>query len=1305
MISSVDDEGSSSEPPLNPSDTAPPRPSAAPASRLSFFDDEYVGGQRVPSPPTDTPAAGHTDPPALMPSQIDLALETDEESQQMADRINHLLLTRDYVGDFKPHLIPSLAIAPETHHRLMDLLTHRNRIESDLENLHDDIAADGTPLDPTRDIEPEYERLSTICNNLNREMLTEYAQFLGSFRERPPSRKRTVDVAFAAAPEPLHQDEVAGTTTKVSFEKTETASGLDTATAANPATKTSGEIAGTTTKVSFEKTETASGLDTATAANPATKTSGESAANVPCPYTHAKDQPAPPLTVPQFETISMSETTHKALFMAHDACYSTIHTALADSGASHILFRESQSDCLSQIERCQRDKPFAVLKTANGAVLKAIGRGQLTIAQCTVTAYIFRDAELAHNLLGLIPFANLGCTMIFQPHLFGIYLPNTQTPFVVGSRTSANALWTVDLNQYTAHHKHIDSDGIPPPSAPERGVFIEANAVDKHDNASYVRFVHASLGYPAPSTFLRAVTAGYITGPNQFPRLTPKMVRKHLPNAMPTAKGHLDRTRSAQLHKNSDAVSARQRHHTIAQRGNMARLAEKILKAEAAPYFVPEDGPRSTRLHMDYTGPLPERFSAGTLFMQVSVWGGYINLQPLTSLRAEHTAPALQAAVEFFRRHGAHLTLLRMDNQRSQPLIAIAKKLELKMDLVPPFVKNPNRTKRAIRTGENHIIATRAGFHLHCPHVYLDKCLMQIELTLNIIRPFEYDPTVSAYEGLLKHTFNFKAHPIAPVGTKVLTWDAPDHRGSWADHGVEAVYLGPATDHFRAFHVWVPNASAPRITNTVWWFLNDDLVPDTTLLTPDVDLAYPPTKARPQPRDNGADLIGRAFFEPELGICLITGLGPVAEKRMSTRAQKRSHQGDNVPLIAPGAHHTLMYKQIGKTEEHYSSLSEILFWIEQGPLLQPPQFPLHAPPNHTAAPITTPSYVPATLEDVPRTPATTAKKIDIKPANQRAFCTITPPPKIVRANPELVRPIKTSQKVSRTNQKLPWPIAPARTPPLRVSSRLLARSMPSLEQRVTDREQRVTDRQQRVSHPPQQTHAITNMALLETRSNLAPTVGPLPKFIAPLLPPEYDDNRTIEEETENFIAWCELNEHRQQQSADKQPSRQSPSHPCQPIPASVLPPVFPTGPLNLNPDGSELNYRKSHAGPHAKYWERADGEEIERLVTTGTIKPCLFRDIPSDKIVTYVNPICVEKTNDDGSIKFRTRLTIGGDRILYPDDTSAVTRNDAIYFSVHKTHYGLPQAGALSQQRLFAHLRSHGYSPLPSTPAVFRNAT
>ncbi len=82
-----------------------------------------------------------------------------------------------------------------------------------------------------------------------------------------------------------------------------------------------------------------------------------------------------------------------------------------------------------------------------------------------------------------------------------------------------------------------------------KGQYIEAHATIHHDTASYIKFVHASFGYPAPNTFLRAVERGFITGPSQYPRLTTKTVRKHLPNAMATAKGHLDRTPSALPHE------------------------------------------------------------------------------------------------------------------------------------------------------------------------------------------------------------------------------------------------------------------------------------------------------------------------------------------------------------------------------------------------------------------------------------------------------------------------------------------------------------------------------------------------------------------------------------------------------------------------------------------------------------------------------------------------------------------------------------------------------------------------------------
>ena len=206
--------------------------------------------------------------------------------------------------------------------------------------------------------------------------------------------------------------------------------------------------------------------------------------------------------------------------------------------------------------------------------------------------------------------------------------------------------------------------------------------------------------------------------------------------------------------------------------------------------------------------------------------------------------------------------------------------------------------------------------------------------------------------------------------------------------------------------------------------------------------------------------------------------------------------------------------------------------------------------------------------------------------------------------------------------------------------------------------------------------------------------------------------------------------------------------------------------MNLNADGTPLNHRKAHRGPNSDHWIRADAEEFQRLFQTGTIRPIQFADIPAGHVTTYVNPVCSEKLNDDGSVKTRTRMTIGGDRIHYPFNKSAETadldavkillncmisensnwstmdltdfylgtdlphpeyirfpesmippivkewynlrpyiNNNALYASVHKTHYGLPQAGALSQQRLFRHLRQHGYRKMTHTPSCFRNSS
>jgi hypothetical protein len=98
-------------------------------------------------------------------------------------------------------------------------------------------------------------------------------------------------------------------------------------------------------------------------------------------------------------------------------------TALADSGASHILLRRSDAHILHRVEYTQPPiPPFATLEAANGGTLHAIGIGTLHGGnQLDLPTYIFVDMELTANLLGLAPFCDRNCTVIITPRALLIY--------------------------------------------------------------------------------------------------------------------------------------------------------------------------------------------------------------------------------------------------------------------------------------------------------------------------------------------------------------------------------------------------------------------------------------------------------------------------------------------------------------------------------------------------------------------------------------------------------------------------------------------------------------------------------------------------------------------------------------------------------------------------------------------------------------------------------------------------------------------------------------------------------------------
>ena len=181
---------------------------------------------------------------------------------------------------------------------------------------------------------------------------------------------------------------------------------------------------------------------------------------------------------------------------------------------------------------------------------------------------------------------------------------------------------------------------------------------------------------------------------------------------------------------------------------------------------------------------------------------GYIHCEPMTSRHQTSYITAYKSTLSFWDTLGHKPLYQRLDNETSSALEQYASKNNVSIQYCPPGQHRSLKAERAIRTFKNHFIATLCTVSSNFPLNLWDKLLPQVELCLNHLIPYGPNPHLSAYEGLHGCNFDFRAHPIAPAGAKVLIHDKPSARESWAPHGVLGFYLGPSKHHYRCFDVW-----------------------------------------------------------------------------------------------------------------------------------------------------------------------------------------------------------------------------------------------------------------------------------------------------------------------------------------------------------------------------------------------------------------------------------------------------------------------------------------------------------------------
>ena len=191
-----------------------------------------------------------------------------------------------------------------------------------------------------------------------------------------------------------------------------------------------------------------------------------------------------------------------------------------------------------------------------------------------------------------------------------------------------------------------------------------------------------------------------------------------------------------------------------------------------------------------------------------------------------------------------------LDNEASAILRNYLRSEDMEYQLVSPHIHQRNASERAIRTFKNHFIAGLASTYPNFPLSNWCRLLPQAELTLNLLRASCLNPKLSAY-AQLEGTFDFTRTPLAPPGTRVIIHEEPTNRQTWALHGTDGWYLGPALNHYQCYRVWVPHTHAKRIVDTISFFPKPVPIPELTHKDAAIQAAWELTHALQQPHSHG----------------------------------------------------------------------------------------------------------------------------------------------------------------------------------------------------------------------------------------------------------------------------------------------------------------------------------------------------------------------------------------------------------------------------------------------------------------------
>ena len=437
------------------------------------------------------------------------------------------------------------------------------------------------------------------------------------------------------------------------------------------------------------------------------------------------------------------------------------------------------------------------VKMPNGTVIKSTHVGLLPNEMIPLEArlcHIFPELT-SESLISIGMLCDAGCEAKYTKDKVVITLGDEV--IYQGGRSTDTRMWHIDLAQPTANNA--------------------ANNVIRLDSeAEFVRFCHATYGSPAVSTFIQSVTKGFV----RIPGLTAAAIRRHPPNTMATAKGHLNQTRQGQRSTKTREVC------DPSDEEDFHPTPSKIISYKIICKLVG----RTLTNFSDLTGRFPVQAINGDSYMLVmySEGANYIHIETMPNRSSEEYVKSFQRGYKFFADHGFKPEFERLDNEISADLIAFFATEKIGYQLSPPGMHRANKAERAIQTWKQHFISVLSTTDKDFPLNLWSELVPAGECTLNQMRSSGMTPNISAWDQM-HGPYDFSKNPMVAAGMKVLCHNKPSQRGTWAAHGEPGFYLGAARKHYRSYDLWITRTKSHRVSDTVEWFPSDIRIPGASV--------------------------------------------------------------------------------------------------------------------------------------------------------------------------------------------------------------------------------------------------------------------------------------------------------------------------------------------------------------------------------------------------------------------------------------------------------------------------------------------